>query len=277
MAIEQVLEAYGSKIVGSHVEVNDRHVIQNPSGTAMTDREKLQFTGNAVSVTDDSTNGKTIVDITAVSDANYVHTDNNYTSTDKGKVDALGTASAKDFTTSVTQNSSDLVTSGAVFNAIDNLPEPMVFKGTLGTGGTITSLPTASSSNKGFTYKVITAGTYASQSAKVGDVFTSNATEWVLIPSGDETFTDTWRGIQVDGTDLLGNSITTGKVNFKSGSNVTVTGSGNDITINATDTTYSDATQSVHGLMSTTDKTKLDGIGAVWMLPHTKVPRMRPS
>jgi glucose dehydrogenase len=45
----------------------------------------------------------------------------------------------------------------------------MIFKGSLGTGGTITSLPTASSANEGFTYKVITAGTYASQTAKVGD------------------------------------------------------------------------------------------------------------
>ena len=69
---------------------------------------------------------------------------------------------------------------------IDNLPEPMVFKGSLGAGGTITTLPTASDSNKGFTYKVITAGTYASQSAKVGDTFISDGSAWVLIPSGDE-------------------------------------------------------------------------------------------
>lgn len=34
------------------------------------------------------------------------------------------------------------------------------------------------------------------------------------------------------------------------------------ITISATDTTYGDATQSVHGLMSTEDKAKLDGIAA---------------
>ena len=67
------------------------------------------------------------------------------------------------------------------------LPEPMVFKGTLGTGGTIESLPTASDSNKGFVYIVITDGTYAGQSAKAGDMFISNATEWVLVPSGDDS------------------------------------------------------------------------------------------
>jgi hypothetical protein len=69
---------------------------------------------------------------------------------------------------------------------IDALPSPMVFKGTLGTGGTIETLPAASTSNEGFTYKVITDGTYASIAAKAGDTFVSNGTAWVLIPSGDE-------------------------------------------------------------------------------------------
>ena len=62
----------------------------------------------------------------------------------------------------------------------------MIFKGSLGTGGTITTLPTASSANNGYVYKVITDGTYASQSAKVGDTFISDGSAWVLIPSGDE-------------------------------------------------------------------------------------------
>lgn len=74
----------------------------------------------------------------------------------------------------------------AVFDAIEALPEPMVFKGSLGTGGTITSLPAAAKANTGYTYKVITAGTYASIAAKVGDTFISDGTAWVLIPSGDE-------------------------------------------------------------------------------------------
>ena len=101
-------------------------------------------------------------------------------------VKGLGAAAYKGTTTSVTSGSSDLVTSGAVYTAIDNLPEPMIFKGSLGTGGTITTLPTASSANEGFTYKVITAGTYASQAAKIGDLFISNGTDWIWIPSGDE-------------------------------------------------------------------------------------------
>ena len=78
------------------------------------------------------------------------------------------------------------VTGKAIEEAMNTLPNPMLYKGSLGTGGTITALPTASASNEGFTYKVITSGTYAGQSAKVGDVFISNGTEWTIIPSGDE-------------------------------------------------------------------------------------------
>lgn len=89
-------------------------------------------------------------------------------------------------TQSVNDNSTKVATTAYVDRAIDNLPEPMVFKGSLGAGGTITTLPTASSSNEGYTYKVITAGTYASQSAKIGDTFISDGSSWILIPSGDE-------------------------------------------------------------------------------------------
>ena len=63
----------------------------------------------------------------------------------------------------------------------------MVFKGTLGVGGTITALPSPTKDLIGDTYKVITASNYQNISAKVGDVFVCNDTpEWVLIPSGDE-------------------------------------------------------------------------------------------
>jgi hypothetical protein len=73
-------------------------------------------------------------------------------------------------------NSTKIATTGYVDTAIGNLPEPMIFKGSLGTGGTITDLPVAAASNEGWTYKVISNGTYASQSAKVGDTFISDGT-----------------------------------------------------------------------------------------------------
>lgn len=105
---------------------------------------------------------------------------------------------------------------------INALPTPMVFKGTLGTGGTITTLPSASASNEGYTYKVITAGTYQGIVCKVGDVVTSNGSAWVLIPSGD-TDSDTWRAIKINGTEKLGNAISTGAVDFEQGDNITIT------------------------------------------------------
>jgi len=142
---------------------------------------------------------------------------------------SLGTAAAKDFTNLVAEDSGDLVTSGAVFNELNNLPNPMVYKGTLGDNATISSLPSASSSNEGYTYKVITAGTYASQVAKIGDVFVSTGEEWTLIPAGDED-SDTWRQINVNGTQVVGSAISTGAINFKSGTHVTASVSGNDIT-----------------------------------------------
>lgn len=46
--------------------------------------------------------------------------------------------------------------------------DAMVFKGTLGTGGTVTALPTTYQT--GWTYRVITAGTYAGQACEVGDL-----------------------------------------------------------------------------------------------------------
>lgn len=80
----------------------------------------------------------------------------------------------------------DAYTKTEVDNLFLALPEPMIFKGSLGTGGTITALPTAAAANEGFVYKVITDDTYASQAAKVGDTFVSDGSNWVLIPSGDE-------------------------------------------------------------------------------------------
>ena len=71
---------------------------------------------------------------------------------------------------------------------IANLPKPMLYKGTLGTGGTIQTLPAASADNNGWVYKVITKGTYEGQAAKPGDTFTSNGSVWDLTPSGDDAF-----------------------------------------------------------------------------------------
>lgn len=114
--------------------------------------------------------------------------------------------SGKTIVTTLGSDDTTLPTSKAVKAAIDAIPEPMIFKGTLGKDGTITSLPAAAASNEGYTYKVITAGTYASQYAKIGDVFISNGSSWNLIPSGDEP-SGTVTNIAT-GTGLTGGPIT---------------------------------------------------------------------
>lgn len=113
---------------------------------------------------------------------------------------ALSQVSLADGSTAVTQSANDSSTkvattsfvSTAVANAvsaieadIEALPEPMVFQGSVGTGGTITTLPAASSSNTGYTYKVIS-DISSPVSAKTGDTVISNGTAWTVIPSGDE-------------------------------------------------------------------------------------------
>ena len=60
----------------------------------------------------------------------------------------------------------------AVKNYVDGLlaaNDAMIYKGTLGSGGTITALPTTY--NSGWTWRVITAATYAGVVAEVGDLF----------------------------------------------------------------------------------------------------------
>lgn len=114
--------------------------------------------------------------------------------------------SGKTIVTTLGSDDTTLPTSKAVKAAIDALPEPMIFKGTLGKDGTITSLPAADASNEGYTYKVITDGKYAQQSAKIGDVFISNGSSWNLIPSGNEP-SGTVTNIAT-GTGLTGGPIT---------------------------------------------------------------------
>jgi hypothetical protein len=71
--------------------------------------------------------------------------------------------------------------------------EAMIFKGTLGTGGTVTALPTTGYL-RGWTYKIITAGTYAGVVYEPGDSIVAVAdfdtafqnSDWVPVHIADE-------------------------------------------------------------------------------------------
>lgn len=90
-------------------------------------------------------------------------------------------------------------------NTANNLlatADAMVFKGTLGTGGTITAVPTGASGKEyqaGYTYKIITDGTYAGNVCEVGDLLiaiadstsgqtTVNNAHWTVVQSNLERY-----------------------------------------------------------------------------------------
>lgn len=74
--------------------------------------------------------------------------------------------------TTLASSSTAIPTAAAVVAAIDNkitAADAMIYKGTLGTDGTVTKVPT-NGYKVGWTYKVITAGTYAGIKCEVGDM-----------------------------------------------------------------------------------------------------------
>ncbi len=72
---------------------------------------------------------------------------------------------------------------------------------------------------------------------------------------------NTHRPVKMNGTQILGNNTTA--LDLIAGSNIDLSNSSGAITITATDTTYSVATPSVNGLMSTADKIKVDNLVAI--------------
>ena len=103
------------------------------------------------------------------------------------------------------------------------LPGPMVYQGTVGTGGTIASLPAANVTNIGWTYIAITAGTTPDDTPKsyeIGDMIISNGEEWTVVPAGDDPVL--WGDIQNKPTTLSGYGITDA-VDIASAQNITGT------------------------------------------------------
>ena len=79
----------------------------------------------------------------------------------------------------------------------------MIYKGTIGTGGTVQALPSTTALT-GWTYKVITAGTYAGVSCEIGDMI-------ICLTDGSSSQAATWTVVQanVDGAVTSGVTSTT--------------------------------------------------------------------
>ena len=86
---------------------------------------------------------------------------------------------------------------------------PMRYIGTVGTGGTVASLPAADVLNTGWTYVAITAGSTPDDTPKsyaVGDMIISTGTEWTVVPAGDDPVV--WSQITGKPTTVSGYGIT---------------------------------------------------------------------
>ena len=280
---QDTLELAGSGVIALTPDTTNKKVTISTTAEANI-LESVKVNGTALTVTSKA------VDITAIPLSIVTGAD------DLKAIEALSGTSGllkKTAANTWSLDTNTYATESYVDDAIDALPEPMIFKGTLGTGGTITTLPTAAAANEGFTYKVITAGTYASQAAKIGDLFISNGSAWTWVPSGDEpsgTVTNIATGtgltggpISTSGTISHADIETTAAVSTAGLVKITTDGIGHikttaaatksDITgllgnyvvsVNGSSgaVTIGTATQSANGLMSAEDKTTLDNLEA---------------
>lgn len=166
--------------------------------TADSALQGVSIAGTSLTKSSNSISAATLKSNLGLGSAAYTASTDYATAAQGTKADNAMPKSGGTFTGAVTLNadpSSNLhaATKQYVDNQITSkiaAADAMVFKGTLGTGGNVTALPT-SGVVVGDTYKVITAGTYANQVAKIGDLFiaTASTPTWAYVPSGDEVVT----------------------------------------------------------------------------------------
>lgn len=127
-------------------------------------------------------------------------------------------ANITDKATTIASGSSAVPTSDAVYQAIEAAKTEvletngaMLYKGTVGTGGDLTTLPTTY--NKGWTYVVCTAGTYAGQTCEIGDMIIAKVDRATAAASGVNTDAE-WNVIQtnINGAVTGPSSVTTNTV-----------------------------------------------------------------
>lgn len=175
----------------SATTINDVTVGNNPKFTDTTYTGSNGITidnSNVVKHSNTSITAKATQGVYPISFDSYGHI------TGSGTAYTIGEAASKGVDTSISlgSTSTNLPTSKAVSDLIQSLDSPMIFKGTVGdaTEDPVptmiwTNLPSAAASNKGWSYKVVSAhGT--DPVCDKGDMIVSNGASWVVIPSGDE-------------------------------------------------------------------------------------------
>lgn len=258
--------ASGAEIAPAHggkFTVVDAITASNGHITGYTTKEVTLPTDN------NTTNASAVVSVDSGS-VSITVTDSNNNSVDSTASNVLYHKITVDGTEKTIYNQSSL---GSFYSTskVDeklNAVDAMTYKGTLGTGGTVTELPTTNV-KIGDTYKVVTAGTWGTHACNVGDLLIATGTEtngaissnlvWTYVPSGEGT--DTHYDISISGaadaTELvLGNSVTDEKdiVTFVGGTaidvipdagNSKITIKHEDVARETTDITTTDAP--IHG------------------------------
>lgn len=122
-------------------------------------------------------------------------------------------------------NDTQIATTAFVAKAVSDgiaASDAMIYKGTIGTGGTITALPTTY--NIGWTYRVVSDGTYAGQKCEVGDLISA-----IVARKGSGNANSDWTVAQTN----IDGAIT----GVKGGTTITATQSGSEITVTHTTVT----------------------------------------
>lgn len=188
-------------------------------------------------------------------DANYVHTDNNYTTAEKNKLSGIAAGAE------VNQNAFSNVKVGSTTVAADGKTDTLE----LIAGSNVTLTPDATNDTVTI---AATDTTYSNATTSAAGLMSSaDKTKLDGIATGAQVNQDGYAYVKVkvgSSTTSIPASSATDQITFIQGSNVTLTpnASSKTVTIAATDTTYSGATTSTAGLMSAADKTKLDSIEA---------------
>lgn len=218
------------------------HTIQDEDGNTMPYQSTLQFTN--ADVTNDSLNGKTIVDC-------------------KGAKGDAATVTVGTTSTLPAGSSATVTNTGTMSAAVLNFGIPKGDDGSDGADGvSVTGVTLLSTSGKVKTYRM---------SFSDSSYFDFNVTDGADgVGAGDMLQSDYDPNSTVLNAGGIVNYVTaqaytlpTAAANVlggvKVGTNLSIDASG---VLSATDTTYSDATTSASGLMSATDKTKLNGIAS---------------
>lgn len=217
--LSSVPNSFGEVKVGSDVIAAD-------SGS---DRIEL-VAGDNITLTADVANDKiTITAVDTTYDPATQTTDGLMSAADKVKVDSLGDAAflgVDDSNDSIDSSSTDsnLPTSKLVYDFVSEAiaaSDAMIFKGTIGAAAdnpTITTLPTTY--KVGWTYRVVTDGTYAGEVCEVGDLIIA-----LVDRSGSGNLDSDWCVAQTN----IDGAITS----ITAGNGIKVTGVGNNRTISA--------------------------------------------